>query len=284
MKEFVPKETEYTAWIGEHKVTFRLDMRYLVKGRYTTISRRHCNTEYEFTLIRQGVCLVDVGENRYVLKAGQGILIPPGEFHILRAEPGAFDRFCVRFLVEDRELDEALRRRTKREMVCQSTDSLERLCTVIFDLYQAKTPYWSELFPSLLKALLLQVFGRLQLDWGLRESRPYVPDRMVTIERYIEQNMGQEPTLEELATILELSPRQLVRVLQEEFGTTFRQKLLHARMDRAAWLLRTSKLPVESIVGEVGYSSRSSFYQAFQRMFDLTPVRYREKFRDCVAK
>ena len=227
---------------------------------------------------------MDVGENRYVLKAGQGILIPPGEFHILRAEPGAFDRFCVRFLVEDGVLADDLRRRAQRETVCRSTDSLDRLCAVIFDLYQVKAPYWSELLPSLLKALLLQVFGQLQLDWGLRVSYPYVPNRMLTIERYIEQNMGQEPTLEELATILELSPRQLVRVLQEEFGMTFRQRLLRARMDRAAWLLRTTKLPVESIVGEVGYSSRSSFYQAFQRMFDLTPVQYREKFRKCVAK
>ena len=91
--------------------------------------------------------------------------------------------------------------------------------------------------------------------------------------------MAQEHTLGELAVQMGMSPRQLVRVLQEQLGMTFRQKLLRARMDRAAWLLRTKDMPLEVIIGEVGYASASAFYQVFRKAFSMTPMKYREKYR-----
>lgn len=84
--------------------------------------------------------------------------------------------------------------------------------------------------------------------------------------------------MEALAEELHLSRSQLNRFLKEQYGMTFREKLLRTRLDRASWLLRHTEKPVEDIVGAVGYSSESAFFQVFRKHFGMTPEKYRKQY------
>jgi len=50
---------------------------------------------------------------------------------------------------------------------------------------------------------------------------------------------------------------------------TFQEKMTHAKMDRAAWLLRTSNKKIIEVAESVGYSSEAAFYQAFRKYIRL---------------
>lgn len=83
--------------------------------------------------------------------------------------------------------------------------------------------------------------------------------------------------MDALAAQLHLSRSQVGRVLKKLYGMTFREKLIRARMDQAAWLLRHTDRTVGEIAGEVGDLSESRFYQMFRSRFGMTPESYRSE-------
>lgn len=277
-------QNEYPTFVNDCRIVFHSDIREQEKLRHTFVGRRHNNPEYEVTMILTGACQADVGEQHFELRAGQGVVVPQGHYHIFRAEPGDFDRYSFRFRAEEGSLGMVVARRLTQAATIAVTQPMDRLCQLSYELARTENPYWDELFTALLKSLFLCVLAQLEPQPSGGKTSRKVVDRRLTIERYIEASLSGEPRLEDLARVMELSPRQLVRVLQENYGMTFRQKLLLARMDRAAWLLRTTELPADLILGEVGYNSHSAFYQVFRRTFGMTPLKYREKFRGSVTK
>ena len=59
------------------------------------------------------------------------------------------------------------------------------------------------------------------------------------------------------------------------FGQSPMNVLRNLRMQRAAVLLTTGELPIDSVASEVGYASRSSFVRAFQKTYGSHPSKYR---------
>lgn len=82
-------------------------------------------------------------------------------------------------------------------------------------------------------------------------------------------------TLPQLAGRLNLSPRQTERLLRQEFGRTFSQLRLEARMSAAALFLTQTDWQITRIADEVGYSSAEHFTAAFTRHQGQSPRQYR---------
>ena len=97
-------------------------------------------------------------------------------------------------------------------------------------------------------------------------------DRAVTC---INQCIGQEPPVAELARMTGLSEYHFIRVFREIMGATPRQYIIANRMNHAKYLLKTTGLPVGEIGGMVGYSSESMFTAAFRRTQGIAPRKYR---------
>ena len=75
---------------------------------------------------------------------------------------------------------------------------------------------------------------------------------------------------------MNLSERQTQRLLQQNFGKTFSQKLTDARMAAAAQLLEGTDLSVTQIAERSGYSSIEHFSTAFRRRMGCSPREYRK--------
>ena len=82
-------------------------------------------------------------------------------------------------------------------------------------------------------------------------------------------------TLSELAGLVNLSVRQTQRLLQQNFGRTFSQKLSEARMAAGRQLLSGTSLSVTDIAEQLGFSSVEHFSSAFRRMEGMSPRSYR---------
>jgi AraC-like DNA-binding protein len=71
------------------------------------------------------------------------------------------------------------------------------------------------------------------------------------------------------------SPGNLSRLFRQQHGLSFQAYLQRLRLEKAAELLRTTKLPIARIAKRVGYRDVSRFGQHFKRWFEATPVAYR---------
>lgn len=92
-------------------------------------------------------------------------------------------------------------------------------------------------------------------------------------ERHADPDLSLARVAHEIAT----SRRQLQRALAEVGGTTFSRELQRARMDRAAQLLLTRSLPVQTVAGAVGYRQAAQFAKVFRRHHGTSPSTFRRQ-------
>jgi AraC-like DNA-binding protein len=83
-------------------------------------------------------------------------------------------------------------------------------------------------------------------------------------------------SLRQVAADLQLSPRTLMRMLAEE-RTSFVDLLDEERQKKALRLLSTSRLTLEDVAAQLGYSTVSNFVRAFHRWTGQTPAAYRRR-------
>jgi AraC-like DNA-binding protein len=71
------------------------------------------------------------------------------------------------------------------------------------------------------------------------------------------------------------SPGNLSRLFRQQHGLSFQAYLQRLRLEKAAELLNTTRLPIARIAKRVGYRDVSRFGQHFKRVFKATPAAYR---------
>ncbi len=84
-----------------------------------------------------------------------------------------------------------------------------------------------------------------------------------------------QPTLEQVAPRLHMSPRTLHRRLAEE-GTNFRRILTEVRREIAARHLEEGQIAISEIAFLLGFSDPSAFHRAFKRWTGHAPLAFRE--------
>lgn len=121
---------------------------------------------------------------------------------------------------------------------------------------------------------LLQLHEQLAIE-KLQELARY--DLVGEVRRAIGSTLESgETTLETVAAQLNITPRRL-RTQLSEANTSFQQILSDYRCRLAKKLLANTNESVERIVYLTGFSEPSTFYRAFKRWTNETPVEYRKR-------
>ena len=95
-------------------------------------------------------------------------------------------------------------------------------------------------------------------------------------EALFEQLTQGEPTKDETARILNMTPRTLLRRLQDE-NTTFQEILDRLREELAYEYLAHNDLSIDRVAERLGFASSSSFSRAFVRWTGFRPSDWRER-------
>ena len=103
-------------------------------------------------------------------------------------------------------------------------------------------------------------------------------DRLINILNYIQTNY-QSVTLEELADKFHLSESYVSKYIKDKSGKTFGEHVAGVRMKKAKVLLKNGNMTVENIAYSVGYQNVEHFNRTFRKMFEMTPVQYRNANR-----
>lgn len=95
------------------------------------------------------------------------------------------------------------------------------------------------------------------------------------VRRFILEQPGQYPSLDETAACLCVSPRSLRRELQKA-GTTYQKVLDRERGKIAMEYLTTTRKPIYEIALELGFEDLSNFGRAFRRWTGRPPSDFRK--------
>src|SRR6202041_384903 len=134
---------------------------------------------------------------------------------------------------------------------------------------------------------LLDVLVVLGLRTGLARSanapawfRAASDSRMSRALQAIHGNPGKRWTVDELATLSNMSRATFARVFQEVLGDAPMRYLTDWRMTVARDLLRTQDIPLTEVAQRVGYSSLYAFATTFRRHHGEPPGRWRQSGRN----
>ena len=97
-----------------------------------------------------------------------------------------------------------------------------------------------------------------------------------TIKNYINNNL-KTAKLVDLAFKLNYNVTHLSELIKKATGSNFYELLKKARVEKAAFLLKTTSLSLEAISNTVGYGYVCSFISAFKSVLHITPAEYRKK-------
>ena len=92
---------------------------------------------------------------------------------------------------------------------------------------------------------------------------------------YIEENISQKMTPEELADVAALSPFYFQRLFTRLVKRPVNEYIKLRRLARASEALKNKALRILDIALEYGFNSHESFTKAFKAAFDITPDNYR---------
>lgn len=91
----------------------------------------------------------------------------------------------------------------------------------------------------------------------------------------IERRHSERLDVDQVARAVFASRRQLQRVFAEVGGTTVRDAIARARLERAAELLRANGSRIQDVGAAVGVAPAAQFAKAFRRRFGVPPSEYR---------
>ena len=226
--------------------------------------------------------MVDLEDKHIHLSAGEFLLIAPGQYHRPKASPGAFKRFTVTFTLARGQLRQQLGSAVTEYSVATADSDLCGLAEAIIRESREVSDFHAQCKKAMLTQFLIATFRQLHIREESRNHTVKTASSELTqeIDSFFEQHFADSSGEEALAKILHVSRRHLIRILQENYGMTYRQKLIHTRMDYAAWLLRTTDTQISQISNTVGYNSEAAFFRVFRQHFGTTPRQYRIEKRD----
>ncbi|WP_412507771.1 GlxA family transcriptional regulator [Roseovarius sp. SYSU LYC5161] len=133
-------------------------------------------------------------------------------------------------------------------------------------------------------------FARLVSDWFMHtEVRPSAgPQRAGLVERVgsnnaailyavemMESHVADPVTLEDLAQVAGVSPRQLNRLFREKLGLATMRYYRDLRLEKAQGLLRNAPMSLTEIALATGFASSSHFSRAYSARYGEPPSAYR---------
>jgi DNA-binding response OmpR family regulator len=95
--------------------------------------------------------------------------------------------------------------------------------------------------------------------------------------RFIAQNLGELPSLAEIARKVGTHDKRLSGIFREHLGTTVFAYAREARLRKGRELLADSRLSVQDIAELVGFNNACNFTTAFRERQGLTPSQYRQQ-------
>lgn len=253
-------------------------------------SEKHNHSSYEVQIITQGEGTFFVKQTKHNVRTGDCIIIERGVYHSLYGSTTDFKRIDFRFRISEMKGNLSIYK-SKDDNILKDTFLNGFVYKIIFDRlkiinivneitneFNNRKPCYYSAVRSLFSLLIVSIARELSPAVIKEYDVPYkVLDekRTLLIEKFFD-NYDMDLTSDDLAKLLKISKRQLNRIMQNIYNTTFKQKLIDTRIEVAKELLKNSDLNIYEIAHKVGYTSAKCFSNIFTKKVGMTPTSFRQ--------
>jgi AraC family transcriptional regulator, arabinose operon regulatory protein len=102
--------------------------------------------------------------------------------------------------------------------------------------------------------------------------------RIQVVVMLLERNVHKQVAIEDMASLVNLSPSRLAHLFKSEMELSIQQYLTRLRLAKAKNQLETGFLSIKEIAASVGFSSVTRFVACFKNFAGATPSQYRKHF------
>jgi len=112
----------------------------------------------------------------------------------------------------------------------------------------------------------------------MKQDAPKRIFRLGEVLSHVERNFCEEIDLMQLKEIAHMSTSTLLRSFHDAVGMAPLEYIMHLRIERAAELLRDSKLPVTDIAFKAGFTDSNYFSRQFRKNKKCSPTAWRKRY------
>lgn len=236
----------------------------------------HRHEYYELELILGGTGIMVLNGKNYALKKGTITFTTPNDFHEIKNVKNLFIcniSFSALALNQDFM---AKLIAIKAFASVLDENSFERHCRLGSLLEEAhKTNQSSEYVYSLLDCYLIQLISFVSLIQDVKTKKASNTSIQNALT-YLKLNFHENPTLEQVAKYVHLSPNYFSSLFKSETGQSLKLYLAGLKLNYSANLLKTTNLSVTDICFACGYTSLPNFLKSFKNKYGTSPLKYRK--------
>lgn len=110
-----------------------------------------------------------------------------------------------------------------------------------------------------------------------QETHQNYREKIIRVLLYIQKNLDEPISLDQLSELAFLSPYHFHRVFRGMVGEAVKEHIRRLRLERSAQHLTGTDRPIIRIALDAGYETHESFSRAFRDMFGKSPSQYRKE-------
>lgn len=251
----------------------------------------HCHPDFEVHYITRGAYMFRFEDQSISCAAGTAMVLPPKYYHTIDPIVEGSDKVSFEFSLQRHGEGEAYEDYRKAFFGLTGARSVE--CEIpefyqIQQILQCDKSYEAQYRLNATLGLgLIRIAECLRGAAARRDmSIPLSPKKkddadvmLALVLNFIEDNAARKLTLEELSEEMNLSSRQIQRMLRERMNDSFLNLLNRYRVLIAMRLMGSGERNLSKVAQEAGFSDYSAFCKYFQRFQGVGPDAYRENLK-----
>lgn len=245
----------------------------LIDAHYQSFSfKRHYHLDYHFGLITHGQQQYFYGGAKHVAGAGQIVIMPPDEIH--DGQPKEMAGYQVKvFSITPDWLAQQTKETSGKNFFCFPQNNIldHKLFQQLTQLHcQLDNPLTSQLAKD---SLPIEYFSHLLTHYGKVREQSVTKlgsKDLRQLRDYFMAHLDQKVSLENLSSLCNLSPSQLLRQFKKTIGMTPYAWLARLRLEHAMALLKAGFNSTE-VAYLVGFFDQAHFANTFKRTFGIAP-------------
>lgn len=256
----------------------------------------HNHSLYEVHIIEKGEFTLNVEGKTINLSDNMCCIISPKTYHSLcniLSEDTC--KYCFKFsLIEKSAKSDICKYINEIDKIYSYEHCLEEISLlkkIRYEMDEKKTGYLDNL-KNLSSQMLILLIRKVENYFSANRNKIVLrayEDRSTVIDGFFAQNYAKDIHANDLAQLLNVSLRQLARIMPKYYGLTFKEKLSQIRIYAAKERILNTDMTLMEIAEAVGYNNINYFNEAFKKIVKTTPVAFRkEKFKlvpeisDCI--